>query len=803
MLFLLTFILVFFVTVPGMYLIARCRLASSILEIVSTGFFFGFSLVVLTYISLSRVMSFHATDALVVASSAVCLVLLVLELAKQKLPWWLLPVGRVQPVLVLVPMIFMALLAFGDLSWHIDDDLFIHFPNIKRIAMGDIPPHVPYFPQSYLRGHTARVMFVGTLARFLDLRPELAVIYVTLSVVPFYILVFHTLSWRLARENRILTAYCFFGLLFLVSFAIGATAVRAGAITYVWNNNIFCYSHAVFIAWLIERTINAFARAPDAKFIDVLNANKFLIALCILAYTGLYFVYISNFLAFSLYLAALPFLLAIFSADRKVQTFVQTVVLICLIAIGTVLLHLIASPFLLERIMISLHMYQPAEPMGFIQQATLTFPKEHLFAICDPSGVDIPFLTRKSLQTQGLSFYLGLSALLIGFLIRRPTIAATALFGWVTMLWLLLVDMGSYRAETLRLMLIAHMAFGACTGLLIGCLVQFIFDNVDRKWTDGMSKTTVKIAVAAISAALCIWMAWGNVDKFMWFRHWDVAANVRKMKRIHLKDPENWNQFLNLRRIDFETFQMLQTLVHDPKETLLLKLAPDPAFKGDGHPINRLALMINAACMTGAGIVGVCQEHAPPHMSVDIFLYDYRASLFWQRPSVDLLQQLAPDWIVVDPKLISSQTFGSVLSMPGISKVMELSDNSGQRRLILQYTGPHFKAVPAGIDQVELEALHADSVPFGLVTIPATIKGDPPPDKVKIALMVIGEDGQTANTMDAPIVGVSRIGRNRFNLFFSMVQPGRWSVFFVDSASGKKLNEKPVVVEVKRPTHSG
>lgn len=802
MLFLCTVVLIFFLTTPGIYLILRSRLANNLFEAVSTGFFFGFALLVLEYIAFSRFIPFQLTDAFVVVSSFVCMVLLITEIRRQRLPSWITSPGIIHPLLVLFAMTFMGLLAFGDLSWHIDDDLFIHLPNIKRIAMGDIPPHVPYFPDSLLRGHIARVMFVGTVARFLDLRAELALIYVTLAVVPFYIMVYHALAWRLADGNRILSAYCFFGLLFLVSFAVGATAVRAGAITYVWNNNIFAYSHAVFIGWLIERAITVFAN-DEVGLLEKIQKHFGLIALCIVSYCGLYFVYMSNFLSFSLFLGVLPILVAIFAAKNRMQYFAQSIVLIVVVVLGMVLLQLLISPFLVERIMISLNFYHPKEPMAVIQQATVTFPKEKLFSLCDPLGQDIRFLTKSSLTAQGPSFYLGLSGLMIGILLRKAKIAATSLFGWMIMLWLLLVDMGSFRAETLRLLLMAHIGFGASSGLLIGLAVQHTFNWLDEKKIAvpaSLPSRALKSLVAALAASLCLYMGWGSFEKFMMLRHWDVVANVRKMKRIHAKDPENWNRFLNFRRIDFETFQILEKYVRDPAERLLLKVEPDPRFRGDGHPINGLAVTINAAFMTGAGIVGVAQEHGPPRGSLNYFIYDYRASLFWLSPSVDLLRQLAPDWIVVDPQLVSPRVMEDFISLPGITEKWRLKDNFGNERIVFRYEGKKFEPSPSLIRIVEPEVSKVDVRPRSLVSLPVKIEtslsSNQSATQLKIGMAVVDMAGKQANPLDVPTISARSLEGNRFNLCFSMVQPGTWRVFFVDPVTGDRLNKQPVCVTV-------
>ena len=58
--------------------------------------------------------------------------------------------------------------------------------------------------------------------------------------------------------------------------------------------------------------------------------------------------------------------------------------------------------------MVSIGVAHTHEPIGFIQQAHLTFPKQNPFTITAPSGDDVPFFTRDFLSAQGWSFYIGL-----------------------------------------------------------------------------------------------------------------------------------------------------------------------------------------------------------------------------------------------------------------------------------------------------------------------------------------------------------------------------------------------------------
>lgn len=799
MLFVFSVILAFFLTIPGVYLILRARLASSLIELLASGFFFGFSLVVLAYLGLSRCFPVYVVDSLVILLCAACAWLVVTELRRDSLPVWMVPFDRMQASLVALCFVFMTLLAFGDLAKYVDDDVFIHLPNIKRVAMGDIPPHMPYFPQTYLRGHTGRDLFTGTVARLLDLEPELAVIYVTLAVCPAVILMFFSFAWRMGAGDRAKTCFCFVGSLFLVSFSVGAQLdVRAGPITYVWNNNIFVWGHAVFMAWLIYRSMSSFAMSSEGGIAAIIGKEKLIIAIDALAYAGLYFVYISNFVLFSLYLVALPFLLGLWQNNRRLRSFLQSAVVIGVIVVSALLLHILISPFVWERILISLHLQQSAEPSGFTQQTLLTFPKEHLFTITDPVGDDIPVFRRKFLLGQGLSFYAGLGALIFGFWRRNLPLAATSLFGWITMVWLLTVDMGEMRAETVRLLLIAHMAFGASTGLMMGWIVNRSIDWLQKHRTVGTGNFSVGLckAVAVYSAAaVFVWMGWGNAEKFIRAKHWRIAHNARKIAAIHGKDPENWHPWLNMRHIDADTLRVLSGLIGNTHQNVLLKMEPDARFKGDGHWANKMALLINAASMTGAGVVGLCQEHCKPRMGRDIYAYGYVSGLFWLDPTADLLQQLSPDWIVLDPALVSTDVLNRMLSLKGVKIVRTIDDGKGQRRLILSCVRSHLPTCsPGSIDAVSPEVRVLCTRPFQLCKVAATVKSSSPSDK--IALFIADDEGQQINTMDVPAIGKKKLGADRYELAFSMVQPGSWNVYFVDPADSRRLNSKPLKVNV-------
>src|SRR5262249_5753159 len=282
--------------------------------------------------------------------------------------------------------------AFGDLTNILDDDMFVHLPIIKRVAMGDVPPHVPYFPDSFLRGHFGRDLFTGTVARLCYLRPELGIVYVTLACCPAYILVFYALANRLGQGRRWPTCFCFVGLLFLVSSAIGPYTIRAGSITYVFNNNAFAFGYAAFFAWLLERTITAIGEVKETQS-NIFVANWPIISLCGIAHAASYFVYLSNFLMFSLFLAALPALLALFAVREWRARLFEAVLGVALGVSVAVILLLLVSPNFWERLMITLHIAVPTEPLGFIQQAQFSFPKAHPFAITSPSGDDVAFFT--------------------------------------------------------------------------------------------------------------------------------------------------------------------------------------------------------------------------------------------------------------------------------------------------------------------------------------------------------------------------------------------------------------------------
>ena len=64
-------------------------------------------------------------------------------------------------------------------------------------------------------------------------------------------------------------------------------------------------------------------------------------------------------------------------------------------------------------------------------------------------------------------------------------------------------------------------------------------------------------------------------------------------------------------------------------------------------------------------------------------------------------------------------------------------------------------------------------------------------------MLVVGDDGQIANTMDMPIVGIELLGADQIKLQFALIQPGQWSVYFIDPVSGSRLNQEALKVIVK------
>jgi len=355
-------------------------------------------------------------------------------------------------------------------------------------------------------------------------------------------------------------------------------------------------------------------------------------------------------------------------------------------------------------------------------------------------------------------------------------------------------------------LLFAHMGFGASTGLSIGLAVERLLtwlragaapsslskEKVGSTWT----RKQGQIIVVAIAVGLCGYMARGNLDKLR-IATPHVAANIKGLSALVAKNPEDWNHSLNLREIDFELLQLLQDRVKSPHERALLKLRPAERFSGNGHPTNMLALQINAAAMTGVGIVGVTPEHGPPNMTAAWYPYDYRASLFWQSPTVDLLDQMAPDWILLDPEEVSAPLLDRVMAIPGMTSVRTLRDDAGRARILLHYTRQaREQDRNSRVARLGIEPEIVRTTRFGLARVPATIEADSA-GASKLMMEVVDDRGQTANIMDMPIVSPTPIGRDRYELGFSMIQPGRWNVYFVDSVSRARLNQVPVQVEVR------
>ncbi len=758
----------------------------------------------MSYLGLTRWFPIGAIDGLIISLATVSLIALVRDADFRRLPTWLGEKDNLQRWLVLGALLFMLISAFGDMCNTIDDDLWIHFPNIKRAAMGDIPIHNPYFPDSLLRGHTARDVFTGTIARLSEPRPDLAIIYATLAICPAYIFMFHFLARRLAGGDRLQSCLCFFGLLFFVSFAIGGVQIRAGSITYVFNNNQLAVSYAAFFAWLIQRIASTIKISDQESVVKTLWKQRWLLGIGIVTYASQYFIYISNFLMFSLFLAAFPVLLLIASREQRRRRFFAALTAVGITILGAIMIHLVVSPLLFERILISLKLCHNSEPMGWTQQATLTFPKAHLFTITDCSGTDVDIFRRRFLVAQGLSFYVGLLGLAFGIFRGRMTIAALSLFGWLTMLWLATVDMGEYRADPLRLFLAAHIAFGAVTALMMGISMQEFFRWLNKQHTQWpfSHPRLCKACSVVILCTACLWMSQGSAQKFMAFRHWDIVANAKNLVKIHTRNPEDWQDELNISKLDADVFALTSQLVRSPQQRLLLNAFEEPncpeTLNGAIYKKTATPQLINAAYVTGAGLVGVCQAHALKGMGSRIIPTDYRASLFWQQPSEDLLHQLGPDLIVLDPAVIPPHSLEKVMTMHGVQLIRSLEDNAGHRRLILSVAKERQWSAPASkISSIIARERHLVTTPFGLAQLPVTITPPAPPEQVKVGLQVIDEGGQLVNTMDQPIAGVISNGNGDYQLCFSMIQSGHWTINFIDPATHRVLNTAAIEVDVE------
>lgn len=784
MTFLMSLALSFFITVPGIYLLARAKLATSIFELVSTGFFFGFSMLPLVLLGLSKVLPISLIDFLWFAASAVCLNFVIKEVRQQKLPVWMTPFDRIQATIVCLALVLLTLFVVRELSVEIDDDFFIHLPNIKRISIGDIPPHMPYFPDTALRGNIGRDLFIGTVGRYLQLAPVLSVIYVSLAICPFYVLVFHALASRLCLGRRVPTCFCFLGLLFFVSGAIGDYSIRAGCMTYVFNNNLLAWPHFVFIVWLIERAFNAFGKSADFGLLSLLKNNVCTISVCIVAYAGLYFVYISNFLMITLFLGVIPVLAAWAAEKHNLKRMLETSTILAAIISGTFCLHLFVSPLLLERVLISLNVSECNEPMGFVQQAHLRFPKEHLFRICcGYAGTEYPFFSIESMKQQGLPFYAGLLGLFFGLATRQSRLAGLSLFGWLTYIWMLTVDMGEFRAETLRLVVVSHIAFGGACGMLIGYAVEWLLEKASEKAPP--LRRLITCLVLFLSGFGCLILGFGNIEKVINRRVWRLSTYAKKICTLQLRQAPDWTY---LSPVDSAIFQLMEsTYIESFKERLLLRLPCDPYRQ-----------RITSAALTGAGLLGFTWEHGTPRMSPELYSYDYRSSLFWLCPSLEILNQLNPDWILVDPSTVDKNVLQDILEFPGIHLVLDIKDNLSQRRILLRYRkSPAPRDNGLNVQRLTFQANAINTSPGKLVQVPVRLDVDAQASRIKLALVVSDSRGRRINVKDEPIVGVAKEGQNDYVLSFSMIQSGRWYIGLVNSQTGRTVNSKSLIVDVE------
>lgn len=790
--FVLSLFLAVFVTVTGTYLLSRAKIATTVAELLSIGFFFGFGLFSLFYLGLCRFLPANLADLLIILLGCISLVLLVRDLRRQRLQMWF-DCPRWHIAAIIAAGIFMLLIAFAALTGVIDDDFLLHFPSIKRIQMGDVPPHLYYFPDVLLRGHMARDLFVGFVAKGLNLTPELAIIYTTIAACPFYLLAFYALARRLAQREQLATGLCFIGLLFLVSFDLGGFAIRAGCITYQTNNNLFAYAHAIMFGWLIERAACAFVDSNlSAK--ALWNRNKPLIVVCVLAYASMYFVYLSNFLMFSLFLVTLPTLTLLGKNAFRPRAFMQSALLVFVTVTLAFTTHVVVSPLLVERLQVTLSLRKVREPMAVVQQARFQFPKPKLFTITDPGGIDRPIFRRKSLLAQGLSFFIGLCGLIVGIFIANKRLFAMSCFGWITMLFMLTTDMGEYRAETLRLMLLAHIAFGGCSGLMLGLAASWLQSRMERSKSQLLSHQASKYAIGIGAAILALWMAVGNWQKCIDMNCFDLAGDWRRFRAIQSKDPEHWFPLLNVPKIDSQVFQLLSKYARGPKDRVLLKMNQDKEFRGDGHPILELAPMVNASSDAGVGIVGVCYQNKDEiTMARKLYTNDYRSTLFWQRPTLELLDQLAPNYIVIDPSLTSADVLNTVTDFPGVSRLCTIEDSKGRKRVLLCVKRDVEKP-KATVKSIQLKTNVVNAKQNEIIEVGVDVPSNELPKK--IGMLVTSPAGTVVNLADIPIVGSVQNSDGTYKLSFAMIQEGTWKVSFIDPSDDHPLHVQPLMVHV-------
>lgn len=249
--------------------------------------------------------------------------------------------------------------------------------------------------------------------------------------------------------------------------------------------------------------------------------------------------------------------------------------------------------------------------------------------------------------------------------------------------------------------------------------------------------------------------------------------------------------------VDFQVFEALARSIRHSDQRLLLRMAPDAEFKGKDYPINSINTIVNASAVSGAAIVGVCQEHSAPHMDVQVFLYDFRSSLFWQQPTKALLDQILPNWIIVDPQLVSVSNLNKLISIPGVSLRLSAQDDKGRKRILLAYHPIAKTAVASpNLSTVIFKNGSVTTERFGLAKAEATINDSKSTENIQLGMVVYDQEGQPVNLTDMPLVSAKLIAGNRYLISFSMIQSGDWQVAFVDPVTLRELTPTRLPVKV-------
>ena len=780
----------YFLSIPGVLLAYILRLGNSLLETITLGFWIGVGILITSYLFLSIFFPIPIIDGIVLFSAVLSFVVLLYKLRSNSVP---LNGYRWKEIAAL--LIFAATTEFyaaKEINRTIDDDGFMHLPVVTRIALGDIPPHNPYFPAVPLMGHTGRDLLLGIICRFTESDPILSIWSVSLALIPFMVFALYVLL-RYLTNNPLRSVVGSFFVLISISVALPPYCNDLGLIFYPLNNNPFAYGYLFAVVTLLIcyfRSLN-----PDRHH-GIITPLFFVTGWFM---SGLAVMYGSHFLALMIAVTLLfPFIIPVarrFSLQKKARILVVAYVALLL---ATAAFTVMVMPGMRAKARAVVfkkpaEVSQRSELPGVSQEIKLRFPKEKIFHVSDVNGLELSMLSKKFLSAQGISFFIGFLSLLIAWIKRDTSLALPAFFGGITWLWISTVDLGVFRAESLRVVYLAQAAFSVCYGFIIADISQWLWDK-SKLQQIVVSKLLLKSVSVAVAIVFCgyylVKIARIANTQGVIYHKIDFSAEQVTIKRAYKYFPAVDSLYV-------DSFFALRNLTRNPKETVMINFNLEGT---EGLPFASLNLNCFASAVTGLGITGVgaLYKGDMSNMYPSVIFRGYRGSLFWYMPSELLLRDLRPSWMLFDPAKANDGIKRFLTNRKYFELISTVYGESGRKIQIYQVTLPD-SAVRVPTDPVALTIMDNSIVTRMFVgnNIRAKVNGNRESSVMAKILVYDRNKLIPVNYLDTPVVDIAPDDKGIVMIPCTFIQEGQWKLVVADYLSGIPLHQEPINVTVK------